>query len=67
MDHDGARLDLGSFAVLKYLTATALRFISSFPSGILRDGLYKLLPRSLERMQVVFSADPVNVWRQVMF
>jgi hypothetical protein len=67
MDHDGARLDLGSFAVLKYLTATALCFISSLPSGIPRDGLYKLLPRSPERMQVGFSADPVNVWRQIMF
>ena len=67
MDHDEARLDLGSFAVLRYLTATALCFVSSLPPGMSRDGFYKLLPRSLERMQVGFSADPVDVWRQVMF
>jgi hypothetical protein len=51
-NHDGTRLDLRGFAALKYLTAPALFFVSPVQLEVPREGLYKLLPRSLEKIQV---------------
>ncbi|KAE9363979.1 hypothetical protein N431DRAFT_564508, partial [Stipitochalara longipes BDJ] len=55
LGHDGTRLDLSSFVALKHVTASALCFVPPLGLGYSRDGLYKLLPRSLERIQLDFG------------
>ncbi|PVH84553.1 hypothetical protein DL98DRAFT_569064 [Cadophora sp. DSE1049] len=52
--HDGSRLDLSSFVKLKVLSIAALCILAPLPLRISRDGLYKLLPYSLERLVVKF-------------
>jgi hypothetical protein len=51
-EHDGSRLDLSHFVALEDLTASALCFVAPLPLGIPRNGLYKLLPRSLRKLHV---------------
>ena len=50
--HDGSRLDLSSFVALKYLSATASCFVAPLSLGDSRNGLYSLLPRSLEKLHI---------------
>lgn len=50
--HDGSRLDLSEFLALKSLSASAELFVAPLSSRIPREGLYKLLPRSLKRLHV---------------
>lgn len=52
LGHDGSRLDLSSFVALKYLSATASCFVAPLSLGDLRNGLYSLLPRSLEKLHI---------------
>jgi hypothetical protein len=52
LGHDGSRLDLSSFVALKYLAATASCFVVQLSLGVSRNGLYSLLPRSLEKLHV---------------
>ncbi|KAG4440031.1 hypothetical protein IFR05_004481 [Cadophora sp. M221] len=52
--HDGSRLDLSSFVKLKVLNIAALCIFAPLPLRIPREGLYKLLPYSLERLAVKF-------------
>ena len=48
----GPCLDLSSFTSLKHLRAPAPCFYASRVPGPSRDGVYKLLPRTLEELQV---------------
>lgn len=50
--HDGTGLDLSSFVALKNLTASALCFVPPLGREYARDGLYKILPKSLEMIHV---------------
>jgi hypothetical protein len=52
LGHDGSRLDLSSFVALKYLAATASCFVAPLSLGDSRNGLYSLLPSSLEKLHV---------------
>ncbi|KAE9363995.1 hypothetical protein N431DRAFT_390221, partial [Stipitochalara longipes BDJ] len=56
-NHDGSRLDLSGFVALKDLTASALCFLAPLPQGIPRNGLYRLLPRSLRRLHLDFGLE----------
>lgn len=50
--YDGTRLDFSSFPILKELHVSPLCFFSPLSLGFSRDGLYKLLPPSLEQLTV---------------
>lgn len=50
--YDGTRLDFSNFPILKELKASPLCFFSPRSCGFSRDGLYKLLPPSLEHLNV---------------
>lgn len=51
----GSRLDLSEFKKLEKVEVSSALFFVSPTDGRLRDGLYKLLPRSLVELQVRYS------------
>lgn len=50
--YDGTRLDFSNFPILKNFHVSPLCFFSPISLGFSRDGLYKLLPPSLEILKV---------------
>lgn len=50
--HDGTRLDLSNFTTLKSITLSAMCMCAPLSRDISRDGLFKLLPRSVEKFTV---------------
>ncbi|CAG8977927.1 hypothetical protein HYALB_00001807 [Hymenoscyphus albidus] len=54
---DGTRMDFSQFVALKKLGISSLCFFSPLPLGLSRDGFYKLLPPSLEELDLFFQYD----------
>ncbi|KUJ11438.1 uncharacterized protein LY89DRAFT_674034 [Mollisia scopiformis] len=53
--HDGSRLDISAFEKLTHISVPSILF---FKSSRPRDGVYRLLPRSLETLEICFSEPP---------
>ncbi|KAE8443369.1 hypothetical protein EG329_001927 [Mollisiaceae sp. DMI_Dod_QoI] len=57
--HDGSHLDLCHFSKLRHVSAPSVLFFEPGRLNVSRDGFFRLLPRSLESLEITF---PESSW-----